>query len=256
LAPEAISNTDGEGKQDCEINAGKRIVENIRKSHPKLGIIIVGDGLYSKQPFIIELKEEGMSFILVAKPDDHKIMMEWISEQEQLDEVSHLERRDKKGRRHVYRWINNIPLNGNEETVSVNYFEYSLIVEGKVTYHNSWVTDIVIDRDNVSHLVKGGRARWKIENEGFNTLKNQGYHLEHNFGHGKNNLSMNFFLLNLIAFFMHQIFELTDLLYQEARARFGSRREFWNRLRAGFDWIIFTNWESLLWKVINPNLPP
>lgn len=256
LAPESVSNTDGDDKQDCEINAGKRIVVDIRKSHPKLGMIIVGDGLYSKQPFISTLMKEGMSFILVAKPDDHKIMMEWISEQEQLKEVSHLETRDNKGRRHVYRFLNNIPLNGNEETILINYFEYSLIVNEKTTYHNSWVTDIVIDRDNVSHLVKGGRCRWKIENECFNTLKNQGYHLEHNFGHGKKNLSMNFFLLNLLAFFMHQIFELTDLLYQKARSKFSSRREFWNRLRGGFDWIIFPDWESLLLRIVNPPLPP
>lgn len=55
LSPEAISNTDGADKQDCEINAGKRLIKKIRVSHPKLGIIIVGDGLYSKQPFIEDL---------------------------------------------------------------------------------------------------------------------------------------------------------------------------------------------------------
>ena len=79
-----------------------------------------------------------------------------------------------------------------------------------------------------------GRARWKIENEGFNTLKNQGYHLEHNFGHGDKYLSETFFVLNLLAFFMHQIFELVDGLYQQVRAGFGSRREFWGAIRATF----------------------
>jgi hypothetical protein len=72
------------------------------------------------------------------------------------------------------------------------------------------VTDIIVDEHNVRELVKGGRARWKIENETFNTLKNQGYHIEHNYGHGQRHLSMNFFVLNLLAFYMHQIFELTD----------------------------------------------
>lgn len=252
LAPEPIRNTDGKDKQDCEINASKRILKKIRQTHPKLGIIIVGDGLYSKQPFIECLKEAGFSFILVAKPDDHKIMMEWVCEQEQLGEFSHWEYTDQKGRTHQYRWINKVPLNGNEKTCWVNYFEYSLIVKGKRTYHNSWITGIEVDRGNVKQLVKGGRARWKIENEGFNTLKNQGYHLEHNFGHGKKNLSMNFFLLNLLAFFMHQIFELTDLLYQKCRAKFSARIEYWNQLRCTFRILIFKSWEEMLGFIISP----
>ncbi len=179
-------------------------------------------------------------------------MMEWVCEQVQLGEVSHWEYTDQKGRTHQYRWINKVPLNGNEKTCWVNYFEYSLIVDGKRTYHNSWVTDIEVDRNNVKQLVKGGRARWKIENEGFNTLKNQGYHLEHNFGHGKKNLSMNFFLLNLLAFFMHQIFELTDLLYQKCRAKFSSRLEYWNQLRCTFRILIFKSWEKMLGFIISP----
>jgi hypothetical protein len=254
LAPEAIKNVDGSDKQDCEINAGKRLIEKIRMAHPKLGIIIVGDGLYSKQPFIEDLKTHGMSFILVAKPDDHRIMMEWVSEQRQLGEVSYLEFKDLKGRQHVYEWINDVPLNGNQDSVSVNYFSYRLIVDGETTYKNSWVTDIGIDQNNVSHLVRGGRSRWKIENEGFNTLKNQGYHLEHNFGHGEKHLSMNFFLLNILAFFMHQILELTDLLYQRCRAKFSSRIEYWNQLRCTIRIMLFEEWEDLMRIVIAP--PP
>jgi len=254
LAPEQIQNTDGNDKQDCETNAGKRIVKKIRQAHPKLGIIIVADSLYSKQPFIKELKNEKMSFILVAKPKDHKIMMEWVGEQKQMGEVSRLQYKDQKGRDHVYEWINAVPLNGNKHTYWVNYFEYQIIANGKTTYRNSWITDISIDKGNVKHLVRGGRSRWKIENETFNTLKNQGYHLEHNFGHGKKYLSMNFFLLNLLAFFMHQIFELTDLLYQKCRGKFSARIEYWNQLRCTFRILLFNSWETLLRFIISPPL--
>ena len=231
LATEEVKNTDGTDKQDCEINAGKRLIKKIRQSHPKLPLIIVTDSLQSKQPFIEGLKEEDMRYILVAKPEDHKILMEWVNEQRQLAEMSRLEIKDHKGRLHVYEWINEVPLNGNEDTIWVNYFEYWLINKGKVTYHNSWVTDFTVHEDNVTKLVRLGRCRWKIENETFNTLKNQGYHIEHNFGHGKKHLSMNFFLLNLLAFFMHQIFELTDKLYQACRNHFGSKRNLWDHLR-------------------------
>jgi hypothetical protein len=96
-------------------------------------------------------------------------------------------------------------------------------VGNKVTYHNSWVTDIQGSSDNVVQLVKAGRARWKIENETFNTMKNQGFHLEHNFGYGKKHLLMNFFVLNLLAFTIHQILELSDRGYQYCRSKFSSR---------------------------------
>ncbi len=194
-----------------------------------------------------------MSYILVAKSDDHKILMEWVNEQRQLKEVSRMEVKDGKGRLHVYKWINEVPLNGNADTLWVNYFEYWIIDKGKTTYHNSWVTDMHITEQNVAELVKGGRCRWKIENETFNTLKNQGYHIEHNYGHGKYHLSMNFFLLNLPAFFMHQIFELTDDLYQQCRVKLGSRRAFWERLRSVIFIVISPAWETLLQRVLRPS---
>ena len=257
LAPEPIMNIDGTEKQDCEINAGKRILKKIRKNHPKLKIIITGDGLYSKQPFIDTLKQGNMSFILVAKPSDHKILFEWFAEQKQLGTTRCLEFTDIKKRKHRYEWINNIPLNGTKDADNVNYFEYSLIVKKKTTYHNSWVTDIEINENNVVELVKGGRARWKIENETFNTLKNQGYHIEHNFGHGEQNLSLTFFMLNLLAFYTHQILELTDHLYQECRAEFTSRKEYWNQLRCTFRFMLFSSWEHMLSRIIDsPEVQP
>jgi len=253
LAPEEVKNTDGQDKQDCEVEAGKRLVRKIRRSHGKLKIIIVGDSLYSKQPFMEELAEERMRYVLVVKEEDHKLLMEWVNEQRQLKEVSRLEVKDKKGRLHIYEWINEVPLNGNKNTLWVNYFEYWLVVGGKVTYHNSWVTDFTVGEGNVGELVRIGRCRWKIENETFNTLKNQGYHIEHNFGHGEKHLSINFLLLNLLAFFMHQIFELTDSLYQECRRAFGSRRNLWDHLRSSIHILIFPDWETLLRRLLRPS---
>lgn len=127
------------------------------------------------------------------------------------------------------------------------------IDNNKVTYHNSWITDFVIDEKNITELVKAGRCRWKIENETFNTLKNHGYHIEHNYGHGKKCLSMNFFLLNLLAFFMHQISELTDKLYQQCRQKFGSKRNLWDHMRASTHHVIFPDWETFLRRLLNPS---
>lgn len=252
LAPEEVRNTDGVEKQDCEINAGKRLLAKMHRSHPKLSFIIVGDSLYSKQPMMEEILILGNHYVLVAKPTDHKKLMEWVNEMRLLKEVIHMEFTDRQGRVHIYEWINDVPLNDNKKTLTVNYFEYWITEGNKTTYHNSWVTDFAIDDDNVEELVRIGRCRWKIENEVFNTLKNQGYHIEHNYGHGKKRLSFNFFLLNLLAFFMHQIFELTDPLYMAVRKKCGSKQAMWERLRSILTVLIFDNWETLLQRVLTP----
>lgn len=260
LSPEQISNRDGTKKQDCEINAGKRVVHNIRKTYPKMKVTITADDLYSKQPFIDELKKAKMSFILVAKPTDHKILFEWVNELTQLGDGKSLELCDAKGRRHYYQWINQVPLNGTKDADLVNFFQYRIVSKtGKINYKNSWVTDIHVDKNNVVTLVKGGRARWKIENETFNTLKNQGYHIEHNFGHGQRNLSMIFFVLNLLAFYVHQILQLTDRLYQTVRhKKFTSLKEYWNQLRCTFRILVFRNFEHMLAYILDPPelMPP
>jgi len=259
LAPEPIQNTDGSNKQDCEINAAKRLIAKIRTAHPQMPIIIGGDGLYSKQPFIDELKKATMSFVLVAKPSDHKILFEWVHELFGLKAGSDMTLTDSKGREHKYRWINDVPLNGSKDADQVNFFDYRMINGEKTTYRNSWVTDTPIDEKNIVTLVKAGRARWKIENETFNTLKNQGYHLEHNFGHGHQNLSMIFFIINLLAFYVHQILDLSDTLYQNVRyTKFTSRKEFWNQLRCTIRVLIFPNFQSLLQFIWDPEkgVPP
>jgi hypothetical protein len=251
LAPEEVKNTDGKEKQDCEINAGKRLLAKIRKSHPKLPLIVVGDSLYSKQPTIEAIRAFHMDYVLVAKPDDHRKLMEWVGEMRMLEEVKRLTVKEKN-RIHIYEWIHEVPLNDNKETVTVNYFAYWIKENGKITYHNSWVTGLPIEGSNIKELVKIGRCRWKIENETFNTLKNQGYHIEHNYGHGKNHLSFNFFLLNLLAFFMHQIFELTYLPYQQLRKKFGSKRNLWDHLRACLYILIFPDIDAYFERMLDP----
>ena len=236
----------------CERSAGKRLIAKIRTTHSKLKIMVTGDGLYSNQPFIDALKANAMSFVLVAKPTDHKILFQWVEELDGLDGVEHIEFCDPKGRRHHYRWVNHVPLNGTRGADQVNFFEYWLTVDQKVTYHNSWVTDQTVSKQNIVELVKAGRARWKIENETFNTLKNQGYHLEHNFGHGQQHLSNNFFVLNLLAFFIHQILELCDRGYQYCRSKFSSRKEYWNNLRAAIRWMLFRDFDHLLRNTADP----
>ena len=245
LCPEQIANSDGSDKNDCEMNAAKRLLERLRREHPFLGLIINGDGLYPKQPLIELILRLSMHFIFVCK-EDHKILWEWFHEQKKLGEVEQLTKIDKKGRSHHYEWLNQVPLNGNKDAPLVNVFLSELSVDGEVRYRCAWVTDMEITKNNIEVLVAGARARWKVENECFNTLKNGGYHLEHNFGHGEVNLAFNFFLINLLAFFIHQILELSSLIYQQCRTRLVTKRYMWEGIRVYLRINIFSSWEELM----------
>ena len=246
--PEPIANSDGTQKQDCETNAAKRFIQKLKADHPRLGVIIVGDGLFSKGPMVNHVLAEKMHFLFVAKPNDHKHMMAWIAAHDSLSQVVSA---DLKGRRHTYTYLNNVPLSAKEDAPRVNYIHYELTNEaGKVTYRNSWVTDIAVNDSTVMPLAKGGRCRWKIENECFNTLKNQGYSLAHNFGHGKQNLSHNMYLLTLLAFFFHQIFELSDPAYQVCRRTYVSKTHLWETFRVLIRYFIFESWNDLMLKLM------
>ena len=97
--------------------------------------------------------------------------------------------------------------------------------------------------------MRGGRARWKIENETFNTLKNQGYALEHNYGHGQKSLATVLMQLMLLAFLVDQAQEHGCAWFQAARRRFRSRTSLWEGMRALFCYCPVGSWE-ILWRTI------
>jgi len=252
--PEQIINTDGATKQDCEMNAAKRFIKKIHEGFPQLGLLIGGDALFSKQPIIEDVLNHKMHYLFAAKPTDHIHMMEWVNSNLPLDSITFT---DEKGRNHFYEWRNAIPLNGNKNTIFVNFLRCTITgnskkAENSVLFHNSWVTDIQITSDNIMTLVKAGRCRWKNENECFNVMKNHGYCMEHSYGHGQKHLAYNFYLLTLLAFYFHQIFELTDRLYKANRKKFGSKTNMWNILRSYIRIIVFETWDVLLEFALNP----
>ncbi len=240
FAPEPILKQDGMTKNDCERNAAKRFITDFRREHPHLKIIVVEDGLASNAPHIKMLRENKMSFILGAKEDDHKYLFEEFNALAK-DELT-LKRGDTT---HRFKWMNNLSLNDSNQDCKVNVLEYWETTK-KGTKHFVWVTDINLSKDNVFQIMIGGRARWKIENETFNTLKNQGYHFEHNFGHGKKHLSTVFAHLMLLAFLIDQIQQFCCETFQKALKKMEKKRRLWERLRSMFHNFIIKNWHDFL----------
>ncbi len=133
----------------------------------------------------------------------------------------------KKQFKDTYRFVNTVPLR-NEESMEVNWCELKTIQvgdqSGKAIYFNTFATNFEITKENVIQIVADGRARWKIENENNNVLKTKGYHLEHNFGHGKQHLSSLLLTLNLLAFLFHTVLELSDETYCSIREKLPTRK--------------------------------
>ena len=222
-------------------------------------MIIVGVGLYAKAPFVRLLKRRRCSYLLVARAADHRSLFENIGGMRRAGMLDRLSRAGRTGKRYEYSWVNGVELGADPKSPVVTFVQLEIFDEaGKRSYRNSWVTDLAVDKANVEEVVQAARARWKIENETFNTLKNHGYHLEHNFGHGREYLSEAFFVLNLLAFMMHQLQELIDCVYREARGKFSARVEFWNTVRAIFRLLLFDSWDHLIRTVAGrcPPLPP
>jgi hypothetical protein len=247
LAPEPILKQDGEKKNDCERNAAKRFLEDLRREHPHLKLIVIEDALASNAPHIRQLQSLDLRFILGVKQTDHKFLFDWVA---QTPATAEYEITDEKGYHHRFRYLNSAPLNDANFDLKVNFLEYwETSPKGKVN-HFSWVTDIPINENNLMKLMRGGRARWKIENETFNTLKNQGYHFEHNFGHGHKNLSTVLMYLMMLAFMNDQIQQRCCHLFQAALAAAERKSYFWRKLRFRFEQFQISSWEALYRSII------
>ena len=234
LMPEPIVKHDGTEKNDCERNAAKRFIAKLRQDHPHLKFIVTEDGLSSNAPHIETLHEYGCHYILGVKEGDHAYLFEQVQAAEQAGRVSYYKRHDRTaGIEHHFRFVNDVPLNASRCDVRVNFIEYWEVSKDNLQ-HFSWVTDLRVSKRNVYQLMRGGRARWKIENETFNTLKNQGYNFEHNYGHGEQNLSVVFAMLMMLAFLVDQTQQLCCALFRAVWHQLGSKRLLWERMRALF----------------------
>src|SRR5215475_10671193 len=232
LMPEPIVRHDGTSKNDCERNAAKRFVAKLRQDHPHLKFIVTEDSLSSNAPHIETLQHYALPYILGVKEGDHAFLFQQVQVAEHAGRVTSYERHDRAaGLVHRFRFVNDVPLHASNADLRVNFIEYWEVGDDKVQ-HLSWVTDLRVHRRNVYALMRGGRARWKIENETFNTLKNQGYHFEHNYGHGTQNLSVVFAMLMMLAFLVDRTQQLCCALFRAVWAKLGSKRLLWERMRA------------------------
>jgi hypothetical protein len=257
LMPEFITPQDGAEKQDCERNAAKRWLNAHQARMADLHPVYLGDVLFSCQPLAEAVLASGADFLFVCKKDGHKTLYEFI-EGAPLDQHTLSER--KPGKRTLtyrYRWIEAVPLRDGKDALNVNWLSVTISDEkGKVTYDGAFVTSLPITTENVVEIAACARGRWKIENETFNVLKNNGYNLAHNFGHGKKYLARMFATMNLLAFAFHTACDCLETLWQQARQALGTRKGFFQDFHAICSYVVFAPWKHLMETLITGKAAP
>ena len=250
LAPQFVQPQDGHDKQDCELAASGRWLDQWGAHYAAWGVTYLGDDLYCHQPHCERVLGQHAHFFFTCKPDSHSTLYEWVADFSRNDcvpTVVHARRMGKKEFTDTYRYVNQVPLRNSDDALMVNWCELvTTDAKGDVVFRNAWATSHRITDDNVAALVAAGRARWKIENENNNTLKTKGYHFEHNFGHGKQYLSNLFATMILLAFLVHTTLDWIDAPYRAVRDSLPSRRTFFEHLRALIHYLPFDDWDHLM----------
>ena len=251
LEPEFVVPQDGTEKQDCERKAAHRWVGRHADHFAGRRVTILADDLHCNQPFCERLLAHHLDFILTCKPDSHPTLYEEVDLLDSMGAVNTCEDRVWTGQRYerwTYRFVEHVPLREPPGALYVNLCELTITCEvtGETLYHNAFVTNYPVNEETVRSTVADGRARWKVENEGYNVLKRHGYYLEHNYGHGQQHLSTVIIMLILLAFLCHTALQLCDRAYQRLRAELVKRETFFNDLRALTRYLFFKDWDGLI----------
>jgi Transposase DDE domain len=236
---EPIVNEDGALKNDCERNAAKRLCAALHEQYGELPLLVVEDALYANAPHIRQITGYGWKYVLNVKADSHKSLGKQFAGRRASGQVTERREIDEQGVEHHFAWTNNLCLCESAIDVKVNYLSYEQKDHKGVVTRWAWITNLPLRAQTVKAVMRIGRGRWKIENETFKTLKNQGYHFEHNYGHGLEHLASVLALLMLLAFTVDQIQQRCWEVFQRVRGGLRTKAKLWESLRSLFKVLCF-----------------
>lgn len=214
LASEFIENIPGRDfeKQDCERKAFVRLAAKIKKYFPRLPICILGDGLYPNNTVFEICRKNNWAFIITLKDGCLKTFQTEVNLLKATATKREVYRRDKQHNYHLeYNFLNHVEYDGN-------LYHWTHCIESKTRHSDGlieqtnlvYITNIEQSVDNVIETADGGRLRWKIENEGFNTQKKLGYELEHKFSRVSYPAMQNYYHILQIAHMINQFVEKSN----------------------------------------------
>jgi hypothetical protein len=209
------------------------------------------DGLFPKASILRLAKNLDIGFIAVAKEADHKALFDYYAEAKIIGDATTVKQVTNEGKKrveHSFTFANDVPLNDQNNDLGVNVLEYQQTIDGQTTRW-VWITDLRINRSNAYSIMRAGRARWRIENETFNVLKNHGYEFEHNFGHGDDHLCTNLFYVMMIAFLIDQVQELACKVFARLLALAKRRKYLWQQMQSVFRVLLCDDFTDFYRKI-------
>lgn len=242
LEAEAVSYVAGARKQDCELEAAKRLLPRLRQTYPKTPFCVLGDALYSTGPMVQLLLSLAMDFILVVKPGRRTlpslyaydarggvVEAKWFKAS-QIEASK--ERRPRDRGTLQYRILRNVQLNLAHPEIKVTVIQCERKYQGQEQLVGEWITNLEVTPENVAAFVRYARQRWQLENEVFKTMKAQnGINFEHNFGHGEAYLCDNLGMLMFVAALADQLSDLLCAEFRELRGLSTTWARLWERQR-------------------------
>jgi hypothetical protein len=236
-------------KQDCELNALRRLLPRIKKTYPQLSFVLSGDSLYGCGPVFALAQELGWSYVVTFKEGRTPAL--WREFQALLSECpeNFVKRTWADRPVQAFRWVTQLAYEDSDgRTWKLNALECrERAKDGEESYF-AWLTPLPVSGKTVAEIAqKGGRDRWKVENEGFNRQKNSGLNLEHVYSIDPEKWKAYYLLLQ-IAFILVQLLERGSLLRRLAAEQgrpvwklFGSLKNVARRL---LESVRFMAWEE------------
>ncbi len=201
----------GDDKQDCELKAFKRLAIKLKRTYPRLPILIVADSLYPNQTCFNICDNNGWNYIFTFKDGCLKSIQSEVSRlrplyEQQKNKQQNTLRENRKLKLETFEFINNLIYQNNYK---LNWLEYTKLVDGEVEQLFTHITNISVTKTNIKDVSHNGRLRWLIENQGFNTQKNGGYNLQHKYSRKNYRAMQNYYTLLQIS---HMIMQLVEKL--------------------------------------------
>lgn len=252
LDNEPIVKQDGESKNDCERNAAKRLFASLAQSLGSQSVVYALDALYGCAPIIqlITRTSSQWRYVINAKETGHKHLFAQFDERQEHGQVRWRKLRRKEGTYQIG-YSCDLELNASNRDIKTNLVVMNFKPKKGEPITFSWMTNLAVNADTVMAISQIGRSRWKIENEVFNTLKNQQYNFTHNFGHGKRNLATNFAYLMMLAFTIDQLRQYGSRLFRSIWKGLKTKKAAWNAIWTVFKMVRCESIDDVCRKVLS-----
>jgi Transposase DDE domain len=235
---EPIVRQDGCTKNDCELNAAKRQLTKFETDYQhlqrKYNFLFIEDALYANVPHLKNLTGKGNDYLLNVKPDSHKTLFGQIEGRKQRGLVKTFTFTDTDKTKHYFEYTEKILLFEEHPDFRTTFISYTQTDKKGISTTFTWITSLKVNERTLMPIMRAARSRWKVENETFNTLKNQGYHFEHNYGHGKKHLSTFLAYLMFLAFFIDQMIQACCHIFKEIEKNIPTKKKLWETMRSLF----------------------